>query len=102
MAYVLHPEVYDDLEEIDSYIGQFNPTAADRLLNQFFEAFEMIARFPHNGHHRPDLTAGVMRFKVVGNYLIAYLPNRDPLWITAVIDGRLHPRVIAAALRARD
>lgn len=101
MAYVLHPDVYTDLEEIDSYIGQFSPMAADRLLDEFIEAFDRIARFPNHGHRRPDLTAR-LRFKTVGDYLIAYLPEREPLWIAAVLDGRRNPRVIAAILRARE
>jgi len=102
MDYVLHPDVYTDLEEIDSYIGQFSPPAADRLLDELFEAFDMIARFPRHGHRRPDLAIGALRFKVVGDYLIAYLPERKPPWIAAVIDGRRHPRIIAAVLRARE
>jgi len=102
MAYILHSEVYSDLEEIDSYIGQFSPAAADRLLDELFEAFDMIARFPHHGHSRPDVAPGKLRFKVVRGYLIAYLPDRKPPWITAVIDGRQHPRTIAAVLRERE
>jgi len=102
MDYVLHPDVYSDLEEIDTYIGQFSPPAADRLLDELFEAFDMIGRFPHHGHRRPDLVGGALRFKVVGDYLIAYSPKREPVWIAAVVDGRRSPRVIAAILRSRE
>lgn len=102
MAYVLHPEVYDDLQGIDTYVGQFSPGAADRLLDEFFEAFDLIARFPHHGHHRVDLATQRLRFKVVRDYLIAYLPANEPVWIVAVVDGRQNPRVIAAILRARE
>src|SRR5271166_3268849 len=48
----------NEIEEIDSYIGQFSPPAADRLLDELFEAFDMIARFPRHGHRRPDLAIG--------------------------------------------
>lgn len=38
MAYVLHPEVYGDLDEIYEYIDNFNHAAADRVLDEFLAA----------------------------------------------------------------
>ena len=52
--------------------------------------------------HRPDLTAAPLRFLVVREYLIAYAPNKKPLWVIAVMHGHRHPRVIAALLKERD
>jgi hypothetical protein len=43
-----------------------------------------------------------MRFKIVRSYLVAYLPNLNPIWIAAVLDGRQNPRGIAAILRERE
>ena len=37
-----------------------------------------------------------------GNYLIAYAPDRRPLWDVAIMHGRRSPRVIAAILRGRE
>jgi plasmid stabilization system protein ParE len=102
MAYVLHPEVYGDLDEIYEYIDNFNHAAADRLLDEFLAAFDLLSHFPHQGFRRPDITSRPLRFKVVRSYLIAYLPDLEPLWIVAVVDGRRNPRVIAALLRGRE
>lgn len=101
-AYVFHRDVYGDLAEIHTYIEQFNPDAADRILDDFLEAFDLIARFPDHGHHRPDLTSRPLRFKVMRSYLIAYAYDPNPLWIVAVIDGRRSPRLLAAILRGRE
>jgi len=38
----------------------------------------------------------------VRDYLIAYAPDEDPVWVLAVIHGRRNPRVMAAILRGRD
>jgi plasmid stabilization system protein ParE len=100
MAYVFHPEVYDDLDDIYEYISHFNPNAADRVLDEFLAAFDSLVLFPHQGHRRPDLTSLLLRFIVVRHCLIAYAPELEPLWIVAVVDGRRSPRVIAAMLRS--
>ncbi|MGO9336711.1 MAG: type II toxin-antitoxin system RelE/ParE family toxin [Terracidiphilus sp.] len=102
MDYTLHPQVYGDLEEIHAYFDGFNPTRADRILDEFLDAFNLLSRFPNIGHRRTDLTSRPLRFRVVRDYLIAYLPEFKPLWIVAVVDGRRNPRVLAALLRGRE
>lgn len=79
MGYALHPEVYDDLDEVHDYIGRYNPGAADRMLDEFLAAFDLLSASPHHGYCRPDLTSRPLRFKVVRDYLIAYLPELEPL-----------------------
>jgi plasmid stabilization system protein ParE len=101
MAYLIHPEAFDDLDEIYEYIGGFNPSAADRVLDELFAAFDLLSCFPHMGHRRPDLTSKPLRFKAIRSYLIVYAPDLKPTWIVAVIDGRRSPRVLAALLRGR-
>ena len=102
IGYTLHPEVYADLDDIHRYFSLFNPQTADRILDEFLDAFNLITQFPRHGHRRTDLTSGPMRFKIVRSYLVAYLPNLNPIWIAAVLDGRQNPRVIAAILRERE
>jgi plasmid stabilization system protein ParE len=102
IGYTLHPEVYGDLNDIYAYFDRFNPGLADRILDEFLDAFNLLSQFPNLGHRRIDLTSRVMRFKVVRGYLIAYLPDPKPLWIVAVADGRQNPRVIASILRERE
>lgn len=68
-SYALHPEVYCDLDDIYNYIESFNFVAADRVLDEFLVVFDSLARFPHQGHFRSDLTSKPLRFKVIRSYL---------------------------------
>jgi hypothetical protein len=43
-----------------------------------------------------------LRFTNVRGYLIAYAPDKKPLWVVAVIHGKRSPRVMAAILRGRE
>jgi plasmid stabilization system protein ParE len=44
--YVLSPDVLQDLQDIWDFIGSDNARAADKQEDEFFEAFEMLARRP--------------------------------------------------------
>jgi plasmid stabilization system protein ParE len=102
MGFALHPEAIVDLDDIHGYINRFNFSSANRVLEEVIRAFESLSLFPHQGHRRPDLTSRPLRFKVIRNYLIAYAPDKKPIWIVGVIDGRMNPRVIASILRERE
>ena len=71
-------------------------------VTQFFAAFEALVAFPRQGFRRPKLTSRPLRFKLVREYVIAYAPEKKPLWVVAVFHGRRNPRVIAAILRGRE
>ena len=101
-GYALHPDAFTDLDEIREYIARDNPDAADRVLEEIFDAIRELVPFPYQGHFRPDLTGRPLRFKVVHDYLIAYAYDERPLWIIAVIHGRRSPRIMAAILRGRE
>lgn len=97
-----HPEADADLEEIWEYIAADSVPAADRVIADIQRALESLCAFPHRGHRRPDLTGRPLRFIRVRNYLIAYAPDKKPLWVVAVMHGHRDPRVMAAILRARE
>lgn len=101
-GYALHPEAYDDIDEIRAYIAEDNPDAADRTVNEIFDRIRQLIPFPDQGFRRPNLTPLPLRFVPVGNYVIAYAPEKKPLWIVAVFHSRRSPRVIAAILRGRQ
>ena len=69
-----------------------NFDAADRLREQIYESIQALLQFPHQGHWRSDLTSKRLRFQTVGNYLIAYAPDENPLLVLAVLHGRRNPR----------
>jgi toxin ParE1/3/4 len=101
-GFVLHPEAYDDIDEIRAYIAGDNPDAADRFVNEIFDRLRRLTEFPHQGFRRPQFTSLPLRFIVLHDYLIAYAPERTPLWVVAIIHGRRSPRTIAAVLRGRE
>ena len=101
-GYVLHPKAYTDLDEIWEYIAADDPEAADRVVEETYDAVRRLVPFPHLGHKRPDLTSHPLRFHAVRDYLIAYAPNEKPLVVIAVLHGRRSPRTIAALLRERE
>jgi antitoxin ParD1/3/4/toxin ParE1/3/4 len=101
-GYALHPEAYDDLDDIRAFIAGDSPDAADRVITEIFDSIRDLVRFPHMGFRRPNLTSRPLRFRLVGEYLVAYAPDRAPLWVVAVFHGRRSPRVIAAMLRGRE
>jgi plasmid stabilization system protein ParE len=83
------------------YIAADNLNAADRVLEEIYSTLMSLARFPQQGHVRPDLTSRPLRFHVVRDYVIAYAPDEKPLAVIAILHGRRNPRVLAAILSRR-
>ena len=93
--YFLSPEAMEDLQSIWDFIASDSPAAADRLIEEFFQAFDHLAQWPGQGHFRRDLTDRSVRFWPVGSYLVVYREDRVPLEIVAVLHGaRDVPRVV--------
>ncbi len=49
-----------------------SPVAAEQLIEQFFSAFEHLAKWPRSGHSRRDLTSKPVLFWPLSSYLIVY------------------------------
>jgi plasmid stabilization system protein ParE len=101
-GYALHPEALSDLDDIREHIAENSPDAADRVITEIFDGLRSLVAFPNHGYRRPNLTSRPLRFKLVREYVIAYAPEKRPLWVVAVIHGRRGPRVMAAILRGRE
>lgn len=101
-GFVLHPDAYTDLEEIWEYIAADNQDAADRVLEEIYQAIRALVPLPHQGHNRSDLTSRPLRFHPVRNFLIAYAPEERPLVVIAILHGRRSPRLMAGLLRERE
>ncbi|MBV8532974.1 MAG: type II toxin-antitoxin system RelE/ParE family toxin [Verrucomicrobia bacterium] len=101
-GFALHPEAYGDIDDLRGYIAQYNPDAADRVIDEIFDAIRAVVPFPNRGHRRADLTARPLRFIRVRDYLIGYAPDEKPLWVVAVLHGRRNPEIMAAILRSRE
>ena len=86
-AYLLSPEALQDLQSIWDFVASDSVDAADKLVDRLFEAFEQLARWPRQGHTRPDLTGRDVRFWPVGPYLVVYREKTNPLGIVAILHG---------------
>lgn len=100
-GFALHPAAEADLDEIWEHVAEHNIDAGDRLLDRFYEAIGRLVAFPRSGHARTDLASRPIRFQRVQAYLIAYIPDSDPLVVLAFLHGRRNPHVIAALLQQR-
>lgn len=101
-AYDFHPEAESDINAIWDYIAEDSPDAADRTIDKIVAAIEARVPLPHLGPRRPDLTSRPLRFINAQNHLIAYAPDKKPLWVVAVMHGRRGPRLMAAILSSRE
>ena len=86
-VYELSPEALDDLQLIHDFIALDSADAAERVIDQFFEAFEQLAAWPKTGHVRTDLTSKSVRFWAVGSYLVVYRDHSAGIQIVAVLHG---------------
>ena len=96
------PEAAVDIIEIWEYDAIDSPRAARRVREDIMNALRNLVEFPHQGFRRPDITSRALRCKLVRDYLIAYAPSENPLWVVAVIHGRRNPRFMARILRGRE
>jgi plasmid stabilization system protein ParE len=87
MPYIITTKAKKDLDEIWFYIAKDNVTAANKLEDQFLEAFELITTTPQIGTQRKDLLDVSVRFWVVHSYYIIYNPDTNPLQILRIMSS---------------
>jgi plasmid stabilization system protein ParE len=98
-GFALHPLAAQEIIEIWEYCAADSPIAAAHLRKEIYTANAVWF-----GSHRkatPDRT--LVHFRCasswVREYLIAYAPEEQPLWVIAVMHGRRSPRVMGAIHR---
>lgn len=77
-----------DIEQIADYIGERNPTAADRVIDELFCSFDELALNPELGTNLDDLRAELRMFiprKPAQNYLVFYYVVPDGVMVSGVI-----------------
>ncbi|MGA7080580.1 MAG: type II toxin-antitoxin system RelE/ParE family toxin [Terriglobales bacterium] len=98
-VYVLSPDALQDLQDIWDFVALDNENAADQLEDEFFSAFEKLARHPRMGHFRPDVTERAVRFWPTSSYLIVYRERSEVLQVLAVPHGS---RDVPEIIRRRE
>ena len=76
-----------DLQEIWDFVAEDSSTAADRLIEDFYGAFQRLATVPGMGHRRQDLTERDVLFWALYSYLIIY-KSSHPLRVVRVIHAK--------------
>ena len=100
-GFELHPDAAQDITEIWEFIAEDSLLAAKRVREEILDAIRRLVPFPQQGHLRTDLTSYPLRFKIVRDYLISYVPDKKPIIVIAVLHGQRNPRVLAAILTGR-
>ena len=65
ILYALHPEAFNDINEIRAHIAEDSPDAADRVVTEIFDSIRALVPLPDQGYRRPNLTSRPLRFKLV-------------------------------------
>jgi addiction module RelE/StbE family toxin len=81
----LSPEALDDLRRIREFIGQENPTAANRVAVQLLAACDRLEYLPERG--RPGLVAGTREITTLWPYVIVYRIRADLVEIARIWHG---------------
>ena len=85
--FVLTPEARSDLQQILLAIAEDNPTAAERLREEFLAGLQSLARSPAIGHYHDELLSRKYRFWNFYSYVVAYAWKEKPIQIIAVVHG---------------
>jgi len=85
---VLAPKARADLLDIDAYIAERNPLAAERLIERLIQAMTSLAAMPKMGRTCEDLGLPAVRRFVVEKHHIFYVVDRQGIKVVRVIHGR--------------
>ena len=84
MQIVFAPAAIDDLTDIRTYIGKFNPAAATRMAARLIEAAESLHEHPDRG--RP-ISRNRRELAIVPPYVIRYRVKGDTVEIIRIRHG---------------
>jgi toxin ParE1/3/4 len=85
---VLAPRARADLFDIDAYIAERNPLAAERLIERLIQAMKSLAAMPKMGRTCEDLGLPSVRRFVVEKHHIFYVLDSNGIRVVRVIHGR--------------
>ena len=75
------------LIEIEEYIAEDNPAAAQRLVEGLVDSARKLSTHPKRGKQLPELPGSLYRELVVGNYRIVYRITANAIDILTVFEG---------------
>lgn len=85
---VLSKAAEADLDSVKHYLVERAGTnVARRVISEIRAQIRVLARNPHAGHIRQDLTSRPLRFWSVYSYLIVYDPGAQPVEVLRILHG---------------
>jgi toxin ParE1/3/4 len=66
------PLALDRVSDIARFIARDNPAAAERWINELFDAVERLAEFPESGRIVPEVGVQRIRELIFGAYPVIY------------------------------
>ncbi len=81
-------EALYNIQEIEDFISQDNPTAAIKFTDKLISLVEKIIEFPKRGRIVPELSIEQIREILYKNYRIVYLVKKNSLEVLTVFEGR--------------
>jgi toxin ParE1/3/4 len=66
------PLALDRVSDIARFIARDNPAAAERWINELFDAVERLAEFPESGRIVPEVGVQRIRELIFGAYRVIY------------------------------
>ena len=83
--YEVSPVALDDLDATAAFIAEKSTRAAERFLDEIYDAFEMLAANPPLGHRRTDLTSLPVFFWTHSRGYAVIYRKAEPLQIVRVL-----------------
>ncbi|MFE1601452.1 type II toxin-antitoxin system RelE/ParE family toxin [Methylobacterium sp. ID0610] len=77
----------EDLIHIWSSIAQYDPGAADRLLDAIEQRWQLLVQHPYSGVSREEIAPN-LRHLVIRQYLILYRVEAETIEIVRVLHGQ--------------
>jgi toxin ParE1/3/4 len=87
MKIVWTEQAFLRLAEIEDFIGRDDPRAAVKLVSDLIEKAEVLTRFPLMGRQLPEVSGGVLRELIEGNYRIVYRVRKKTVEIITVFEA---------------
>jgi toxin ParE1/3/4 len=86
-TYRLSAPAFRDLQEIEVYIADHNPVAAEKVIGTIKTTCDMLAHEPQAGRKRPELDPRLRSF-VVGQYVVFYAEQNTSIDIIRILHSR--------------
>jgi toxin ParE1/3/4 len=79
----LLPQAREDFLEHIDFIAQGKPSAANKMVDRFEHAFELLAKNPFAGRQPGEKRLQLLRYRylIIGSYFIFYRVQEDKVFI---------------------